>query len=111
MRWQPSEPAPVKKLAWVLATCPDATIRNGAESLQLAERAMTLSRTADPEALDTMAAAQAEMGRFDEAAKTAEQAMFLATRQNNHTLATRIADRLGLYLTRTPYRETEPPEP
>jgi len=111
VRLQPDEPAPVKKLAWVLATCPEASVRNGPESVQLAERAMKLSRAADPEGLDTLAAAQAEIGRFDEAAKTAEEAMFLATRQNNHGLATRIADRLSLYLTRTPYRETEPSGP
>src|SRR5262249_28872848 len=63
-------------LAWILATTPDHTIRNGAEALALAERLTRRSGAADRPQLspleeasitDTLAAAFAELGRFDEA--------------------------------------------
>ncbi len=58
-------------LAWLQATCPAARLRNGAEAVEHARRADQLSGGGQPELLDTLAAAQAEAGRFPEAAATA----------------------------------------
>jgi hypothetical protein len=51
-------------LAWLLATSPEATVRNGAEALKLAAKAVDLSQGKDASMLDALAAAYAETGRF-----------------------------------------------
>ena len=77
-------------LAWVLATCPEASVRNGAEAVELARRAVKLSDGREPAILGTLAAAYAEAGRFPEAVQTARKALELATQQNKQA-AGRIA--------------------
>jgi len=54
-------------LAWILATWPDALIRDGAKAAEAAERADTLTRNASPVISATLAAAYAEAGRFADA--------------------------------------------
>jgi len=65
-------------MAWVLATGPEASVRNGAQAIELAQRANQLSGGQDPLILRTLAAAYAESGRFAEAITTAQQALRLA---------------------------------
>ena len=65
-------------LAWLRATCPAAALRNGAEAIEHAQWANQLCGGRQPELLDTLAAAQAEAGRFPEAAATAHKALELA---------------------------------
>ena len=67
-------------LAWLLATHPDPALRDPAEAVRLAERALAASSAPDPALLDTLAAAYAAAGRFDEASARAEQASRLAER-------------------------------
>ena len=52
------------KLAWLLATYPDAKSRDGAEAVQLAERGCALTDRRIPALLDTLAVAYAEAGDF-----------------------------------------------
>ncbi|HEY6071492.1 MAG TPA: tetratricopeptide repeat protein, partial [Chthoniobacterales bacterium] len=61
-------------LAWVLATSPDDSLRNGARAVQLAED--VINRAGHPNAivLRTLAAAYAEVGRFNHAITAAQQA-------------------------------------
>jgi Flp pilus assembly protein TadD len=99
----------LNETAWVLATNPNASIRNGAEAVELAGRAAQLSGGREPAVLDTLAAAYAEAGRFSEAVQTARKAMELATRQNNRPLAESINAKISLYETRTPFREMSRP--
>ncbi|HZL99203.1 MAG TPA: hypothetical protein VFD43_03030, partial [Planctomycetota bacterium] len=47
--------------------------------------------------LDTLAAAYAAAGRFDEAIETAERALRLASSSNEQALAAAVARRLELY--------------
>ncbi len=75
------------KFAWLLATCPNDKLRNGARAVELAERAVRLSGGKKPEMLDALAAAAAEAGRFPEAVSAARQALELARQQNQHSLA------------------------
>ena len=60
-------------MAWLLATSPEASLRDGARAVELAQRAVRLTGGREPDALDTLAAAYAEAGRFAEAVETAEQ--------------------------------------
>ena len=70
-------------LALVLATCPQASLRNGIEAVRLAERANRLAGGENPFVLCTLAAADAEAGRFPEAIETAQRALQLAEAQSN----------------------------
>jgi Flp pilus assembly protein TadD len=102
------EPRPMlaqNALAWLLATCPEATWRNGSQAVELAQQAEQLSGGKYPEILDTLAAAYAEAGRFPEAVANAERALHLAEVQTNTILAQSIRDRLKLYEVNSPYHE------
>jgi tetratricopeptide (TPR) repeat protein len=93
-------------LAWLLATHPDAHLRNGAEALLLAEQLPTSA-----EALDTLAAAYAETGAFDQAQVTAQQALAQAREKSKTTLIPQLESRLALYKQNQPYREPIAPSP
>ena len=76
-------------LAWLLATSPDPSVRNGEEAVQLAESAKG-STPENAEALDTLGAAYAEDGQFARAAATARHALELAQAQGNQKLAAQL---------------------
>ena len=84
-------------LAWLWATASEARFRNGAKAVPLAEKACRLTDYKLPLLVGTLAAAYAEAGRFDEATKTAEQAIALADAHGNKTLAAKNRQLLELY--------------
>jgi tetratricopeptide (TPR) repeat protein len=92
-------------LAWLLATCPDNSLRDGAKAVELAKQAGVLAGTESPQLWDTLAAAYAEAGRFGEAVETAKRALNLPITQNDQPLAEAIQSRLKLYEAHTPYHE------
>lgn len=57
----------VNNYAWILATIPDAGLRDGAKAIGLIRQAISSLGHRDPAFLDTLAAALAEQGRFKEA--------------------------------------------
>jgi tetratricopeptide (TPR) repeat protein len=95
----------LNRAALVLAASPDASLRNGAEAVALAQRAVELSGGRDPALLDTLAAAYAEAGRFPEATRTARRALDLAKQQRDSQLAQALSSRIALYEAGTPFRE------
>ena len=91
-------------LARILASYPDASIRNGAEATDLAVQLCQLTNFAKVAALDTLAAAHAETGDFKRAVARAQQALVLAeTAQQDRDLSA-LRTRLELYKTGEPYR-------
>jgi tetratricopeptide (TPR) repeat protein len=60
--------------AWLLATDPDAAVRDGNKAVALAERALRISQGRNSAVLIALAAAYAETGDFTRAAQTIEQA-------------------------------------
>ncbi len=106
---EPNEVPALNRLAWVLATCPDPSIRDGLEAVSLAERAVQLTDERDPSLLDTLAASYAEAGRFAEATQSARRAITLAEQRNELPLAEAVKSRLALYEANTPFRETKRP--
>jgi tetratricopeptide (TPR) repeat protein len=108
---RPYDLALLNDIAWTLATNPNASIRNGAEAVELAQRAVQLSDGREPAVLGTLAAAQAEAGRFLEAVQTAREALELATQQDNSSLAESIKAKIPLYEARTPFRAMPQPVP
>jgi tetratricopeptide (TPR) repeat protein len=69
------------EFAWLLATCPDAEFRDGNRAISLAENVNRATRNLSLRALDVLAAAYAEAGRFDDAVKTANQALLLLSKE------------------------------
>ena len=57
----------VNNYAWLLATIPDPGLRDGAKAVGLIRQAIANLGKRDPAYLDTLAAALAEQGRFEEA--------------------------------------------
>ena len=109
LRSHPDDIALLNETAWMLAANPNASVRNAAEAVELAERAVQLSGTSEAAVLDTLAAAYAEAGRFPEALQTARKAAELATRQNNRPLAESINAKISLYEAGTPFRAMPQP--
>ena len=72
-------------LARILATCHETNFRNGKWAVDEATRACELTRWHDPDCLDTLAAAYAEIGDFATAIKWQTQAIKLV-RQNVQSL-------------------------
>ena len=67
-------PEALNNLAWILATDPDPALRNGADAVQFATRACSLTEQKTPVYLATLSAAYAEVGRFSDAINTITQA-------------------------------------
>lgn len=94
----------LNRLGWLLATSPEDDVRDAAKAVEVGERAVRLTSRQDPLSLDTLAAAYAEAGRFDEAAATAREALHLEARRG--TVDRELADRLSLYTSGRKFRES-----
>jgi tetratricopeptide (TPR) repeat protein len=103
----PVEPAVQNNLAWLLATCPQASLRNGNEAVELARQANELTGGKNPVILNTLAAAFAEAGRFSEAVETAQRALRLAEAQSNAGLAGQLQFEMKLYQAGSPFHSPQ----
>jgi tetratricopeptide (TPR) repeat protein len=101
----PGDAEAQKNMAWVLATWPEARIRDGARAVKLAESADQLSGGRNPIMGTTLAAAYAEAGRFPEAIKAAEKALQVANDSGAVALAEAIRAQLALYRSGQPFRD------
>jgi Flp pilus assembly protein TadD len=97
LQLEPDDPAIQNNLAWVFAACPQASLRNGARAVQLAQRANDLAGGRNPVYLHTLAAAFAETGRFGDAMNAAQKAMELARATGQQDLAARLNEELKRY--------------
>lgn len=79
LKVQPNHAGVLNNFAWLLASCPDAAMRDGSQAVQYAMRACELTGFRRPLFIGTLAAAQAEAGDFQDAIATAERAVTLAT--------------------------------
>ena len=95
-------------VARILATAPDAALRDGKEALSLAGQANQIAAGADPSALDTLAEAYAETGQFSQALTYANRALDLAVAKGDTSTSTEIRGRIRLYTANTPYRTQHP---
>jgi tetratricopeptide (TPR) repeat protein len=90
-------------LAWILATSPDDSLRNGAEAVQLAEAAVKIAPNSVTY-LNTLAAALAEVGRFPEAVQAAERALANAQLSGDASAAQQTMERLKAFRDRKAIR-------
>lgn len=100
----PGDPGLANALAWLLATSPGLSEAEHAEALGLAQAALDAVGSDDPAILDTLAAALAANGRFDEAIATAHRAVTLAQEAGATDAAERYRARLALYRNGQPCR-------
>ena len=91
-------------LAWVLATHPHPAARDPNEAIRLAERALALSPLENAAFYDTLAAAHAASGHFDQALSLAQQALAIASAQEKKELVREIRRRIDLYRQKIPYK-------
>jgi len=103
---RPNEPVLSLRLAWLLATVPEARLRDGAEAVRLAEK--VLARAERPEvfraeALDVLAAAYGEVGRLADARRTAGEALYLAEAASPERVES-IRLRMNAYAAGKPHR-------
>jgi protein O-mannosyl-transferase len=104
LRLDPTLPEYAERGAWMLATNPDARLRTGAQALRLAKQACQATAYERPEYLDTLAAAYAEAGQFDEAQAIARRALNLL-KGGPADRVEAVTGRLALYRKHKPYRD------
>jgi Flp pilus assembly protein TadD len=98
-------PEAFSNLAWLLATSPDAALRDGRQAIHYARRACRLTHYKEAQMVATLAAAYAEAGRFEDATRTAEIAIQLATRAGQTEFASINEQLLKLYRQGRPFHE------
>jgi hypothetical protein len=99
----PKDPWPYNQLAWMKATCADASIRDGNEAVADARKACELSEWKEGDWIDTLAAAYAESGDFKSAIEFEEQA--LRTGNPSESDQKEMQERLSLYKQGYPFRD------
>lgn len=89
--------APRSALALILAAGPDTSLRDPAEAVRLATRAVELTGGTDADALQTRAVALAAAGRLADAAAAARAALSLAEQSGPDSLVTQLRARVAEY--------------
>jgi tetratricopeptide (TPR) repeat protein len=101
----PDWPPVLNNLSWLLATRPEAELRDGSMALKLARDANKMNGSTNLWFLHTLAAAYAETGDFWNAVLVAEQAMAAARASGQSNLISTADHRLNLYRAGTPLRD------
>jgi protein O-mannosyl-transferase len=102
---QPDNGNAMSNLAWVFATSPDDSIRDGTKAVQLAQEALRISGRRIPLLFRTLAAAYAETGEFSKAIQTAQHGIERANSHGNSGLAAELQGNVALYEQRRPLRD------
>jgi tetratricopeptide (TPR) repeat protein len=104
LRLSPDWPPAATLLVAIVGSSPDAPPSETEEVLALATRLVAKTGGQDAGALDVLAVAQAQLGRFSDAVATAERSEALARDSGQLELATAVSRRLALYRSGHPYR-------
>jgi Flp pilus assembly protein TadD len=102
---KPDDIQALNNMAWILATWPNVSVRDGVKAVALAEHADSLTSRRNQMIAATLAAAYAETGRFPEAVRAAERAMQLAASEGKETRALSIREQLETYKAGNPFRD------
>ena len=96
------------RLSWILGTHPDVNIRRGFEARDLATKGIELTQGKEAAFHDSLGAALALLGKYDEAVTAAKKALELVPGGEQGPMAQGIKARIEAYTNNTPYRETPP---
>lgn len=91
-------------LAWLLATCPVAAVREGKRALELGTNACEIGAWKNDSHVGTLSAAYAEAGDFESALKYLDQAIEL----NPESHKAKREEMRASYLAGKPYHEPTP---
>jgi tetratricopeptide (TPR) repeat protein len=103
LKVEPEDTAILNNLAWVLATSPQADLRDGKRAVELATKACELTEYKLPHILSTLAASFAESGNFDTAIEWSQKAVDMDDPENDEQLAKELAS----YQKKQPWREQQ----
>lgn len=103
MGLEPLSAVPYNALAWLRATAPERQVRDGVVAMRLAERAVQLGDTSQHR--DTLAAAYAEAGRYQRAAREEARAIALLREEGREDAVAGFQKRLELYRQGRPFRQ------
>ena len=106
-RWRAVDPGsvePLTRLAYLLASAPDRAVRDCAAATEAGQAAIELTRLRSAVALDALAAAHAECGRFDRALESVGQSIALSRRDGNRKQLERSTRAERLYRQGMPLR-------
>ena len=102
---QPDDVQTLNNRAWILATWPNSSIRNGPKAVELAEHADSLTSGKNQVVAATLAAAYAETGQFAQAIRAAERALRLAASEGREARAVSIREQLESYKSGHAFRD------
>jgi tetratricopeptide (TPR) repeat protein len=102
---RPDDVMLLNRAGWILATAKEDAVRNGREAVALAEKAVRLTNRRDVISLDTLAAAYAEVDRFEEAEAAGRAALSLVRTGSDQAMVPELEERLALYRNRHKVRE------
>lgn len=95
----------INNLAWILATSGNDSLRDGAKALKLMELALMLPQAGNAHLMNTLAAAYAETGQYDQAVQAVTQAAAQAKAQGDTLLMQKTAMEKSAFLARSAWRE------
>jgi peroxiredoxin/tetratricopeptide (TPR) repeat protein len=102
---RPNDVLAANNLAWILATHPDARLRNGERARKWAQIACSKTKNRIPPLLGTLAAAHAELGEFEKAVEVSKTAIASALQYKKEDLAKRLTERMSVYQNKKPFRD------
>ncbi|MCX7591406.1 MAG: sulfatase-like hydrolase/transferase [Kiritimatiellae bacterium] len=106
LKFHREDPVLLGNLAWWLATCPEASVRDGKEAVRLALAAVKSTHGENFQTFDILAAACAEAGDFTNAVVNLEKGIALARSQKAPAeLVKEMEKRRELFVMHQPYRQ------
>ena len=96
------------RLSWILGTHPDVNIHNAIEARDLANKGIELTHGKEPAFHDSLGAALAQLGKYEEALAAAKKALEIVPGGEQGQVGQRIKARIELYKNKAPYREVPP---
>jgi tetratricopeptide (TPR) repeat protein len=106
VRLDPDDDGILNNLAWVLATSPVDTLRDGKRSIHLATKACEVTKYEKSHILSTLAAGYAETGDFETAIKWSTKAIELGEKELHEQLD-QLKQELESYKQKKPFRELQ----
>ncbi len=101
----PDDSGVLNNYSWLLATCPEESVRDGARALEYGKKAAEKTYYAAPHILSTLAAAYAENGDFESARSWSQKAVELGELEEHESLDS-LRKELESYKADQPWRET-----
>jgi tetratricopeptide (TPR) repeat protein len=105
LKQEPEDDGILNNFAWVLATSPDDKLRDGARAIKLATKACEVTEYKKAHILSTLAAAYAETGDFETAAKWSGKAVELGVKEKE--VDDQLKKELESYQQKKPWRERQ----